>query len=91
MNDRACAAEALDEVARSPRRLTQRVFSISSSGSRRASPTISSTFGSLPSASTTLVPTLPVAPVITTRIPMGDLFPRGKAENPGYPSKPVFL
>src|SRR4051794_24752949 len=46
----------------------QRVRGLRQSGARRAIPTISVTRSSRPSAVTTLVPTLPVAPVITTRM-----------------------
>src|SRR4051812_37395147 len=47
---------------------THSTFGISTSGTRRAMPTICCTCGSAPSASRTLVPTLPLAPVTTTRI-----------------------
>lgn len=45
-------------------------------GSRRAIPSTESTSGSAPSAGSTLVPTFPVAPVTTTRIPVSTTPPR---------------
>src|SRR4051794_26784763 len=49
---------------------SQRTLGARQEGMRRAKPTISPTRGSPPSAPTTLVPTLPVAPVTTTRMLM---------------------
>src|SRR4051794_37582554 len=54
--------------------VTQRVLGSWRSGRRRATPTISSTAGSAPSARTTLVPMFPVAPTTTTRM-VGKAFP----------------
>src|SRR5690606_18633768 len=48
--------------------VTKVVLRYSSSGRRRATPTMDSISGSRVSASSTLVPTLPVAPVMTMRM-----------------------
>ena len=58
-----------DRSSRSTSAHTQRVFGTRQAVGRRAIPTISSTAGSAASACTTLVPTLPVAPVTTMRMP----------------------
>lgn len=66
------------------------VFAGDQSGIRRASPSTVPTSGSSERSRTTLVPTLPVAPVITILLPVALLTlcssrPAARAESTGYP------
>src|SRR4051794_17242169 len=70
---------------------SQRTFGAVHDGIRRARPRISSTPGSAPRARTTLVPTLPVAPVTTTRKPMRSAYPDPSRDNARMPKADLVL